>query len=246
MFHFYSVIHSFLYTLISVYWKEKKIMKDFFCWSRKKISANRSRPRTNERIKLIRIGVNNFAVAVAAYSIVVAVFNLWKKVLLAGWLASIYLRNVFSVVCFFLFSHFSLFAPFFSFDDLQWTLLVMYVFVYTYTTHVYYVFFFLSLFFSLLPRWLTTRQFEQQILFYEHFISPYAIYLECVQFLVSFMHFMTHSFTVSISVTRARAHTHTQKLLMPWFTCPSWKKILFFLVKIIIIFFFRKLKPWMG
>lgn len=107
MFHFYSVIHSFLYTLISVYWKEKKIMKDFFCWSRKKISANRSRPRTNERIKLIRIGVNNFAVAVAAYSIVVAVFNLWKKSAVS-WLIGFHLPSkcFFRCVFFFIFSLF--------------------------------------------------------------------------------------------------------------------------------------------
>lgn len=82
-------------------------MKDFFCWSRKKISANRSRPRTNERIKLIRIGVNNFAVAVAAYSIVVAVFNLWKKSAVS-WLIGFHLPSkcFFRCVFFFIFSLF--------------------------------------------------------------------------------------------------------------------------------------------
>lgn len=101
---------SHFYLLWLAFSEEKSTQRYFFLLIVFiQISANRSRPRTNERIKLIRIGVNNFAVAVAvaAYSIVVAVFNLWKKSAVS-WLIGFHLPSkcFFRCVFFFIFSLF--------------------------------------------------------------------------------------------------------------------------------------------
>lgn len=82
---------SHFYLLWLAFSEEKSTQRYFFLLIVFiQISANRSRPRT---ISWIRIEIINFAVAVPA----AAVSNVGTKVLLAGWLASIYLRNVFSV-----------------------------------------------------------------------------------------------------------------------------------------------------